>query len=165
LTAALWATARIDDARVGELVSGMWAQFRFEFVRANLLTAPHIALIVGLVWLGVIGGSVIGGLLFALAVMTLAHLLAGLFAISRLSGTLADAFSNARLGLALAPYGHIIALVCLPFIGWTVLQQPLIGFYFGLSGFAWLTNLLVAPATTHAMPTPTKFTPIRQEAS
>lgn len=165
LTAAFWAVARLEDERTGPLIRGMWAQYRAEFLRTNLLAAPHIAAVTGLFWIGLIGGGLIGGLLMALAVMVLVHLLSGLFAISRLSGTLADGFANARLGVALAPYGTLLALAGFVFGVWVTVQQPLIGLYFGLSGFAWLTHLLVAPALSHTMPTPTRFTPIRQEAS
>lgn len=162
ITATLWATARLEDTRVGELIPAMWRQFRAEFVRANLVVWPHVTLMVALVWLGLIGGGVLAGLLFAFAIMVAAHLLAGLFAISQLSGTTGDAFANARLGLALAPYGYLIALACAPALIWAAWQQPLLGVYFGLSGFAWLINALVAPALRCAMPTPTSLS---QEAS
>lgn len=161
-SSALWATARLDDHRVGEIVPQMWTQYRAEFVRTNLFAWPHIALIYALLWLAVVGGGLLGGVLFAFAFIVAAHLLAGLFAVSRLTGSLGDTFSNARLGLALAPYGHLIALACAPLMVWAAWQQPLLGVYFGLSGFAWLTNALVAPTLRCAMPT---HPSIQQEAS
>lgn len=152
VVAALWATARLDERMAGGLTAGMWAEYRREFVRANLITLP-VALAAALCLLiGLRGGGLALALLAPLGALAAAFALALLVVLSRLEATARESWANARIAFALAPWRHIGALALAPLALWVAWKQPPLGLYFGLSAPCLIVNLVLLPALACAMP-------------
>lgn len=152
LVACLWAARRSGEETAGTLAAGMWRQYRSEFVAANALFLPQAAAVTLLLLFGPALGAPAMAVAFALSVLLVAHMLAGLLVQSRIAGSLGDHWANARLAFMLAPYRLIAVLMLMPVFALIVWWQPLPGLYFGLSVPAWLACRIVLPALECAEP-------------
>lgn len=157
LAATLWATARLDRLTVGQLARGMWAEYRAEFARANLIALPILIATGGALLLALVLPVIATAFLLPLALMLAGFALATLHAISKLSGTAGDALANARTGFGMAPLLHICLTLTVPLTLWAATQQPLLALYFGISIPCLLINRALAPALAAAMPAQREF--------
>ncbi|WP_238475521.1 DUF624 domain-containing protein [Rhodophyticola sp. CCM32] len=152
LAACLWATRRIEDETVAQIVPGMWREYRREFLTLNAFALPHyIAFAVIGALLAMITGIATSLLLTALVFVALS-LLAGIVVKSCLSGGIADTFVNAKWAMALAPYRLLLSLAVLPVLILVTAWQPLVGLYFGLSAWAVLISGFVIPGIEAGFP-------------
>jgi len=162
LAACCWAVSRDDERAPGQLVAGMWRQWRAEFFRANLALLP----VAGVTALALLVASRTGGPVLALsigvAVLSLQFALAIVYGISQRQGGVAEAFGNgARLFIAcpLRLLGLLIAIAMLCLIA---IWQPLFAIYGLLSvtaraavvllGSAFAQPIEAATARAHRLP-------------
>ena len=152
LAATLWATARLDSLTAGQLARGMWREWHGEFVTANAAALPPLLVVFGSLALALVLPMIASVVLMPIAVIAAGFALAALCAVSRLSGTAADALANARTGFALAPLRHVVLPMTAPFLVWVASQQPLLALYFGLSVPCFLVHRMLEGALAPAMP-------------
>lgn len=164
LSATLWATARMPTQTAGQLVSGMWREYRREFINANLSALPFLALAAMLLVGAFLVGGVFGAVILTLAVMAAIQFVATLFVISRLSARSVDTFTNAKCAVAMAPYRLLGALLLAAIAVLISLWQPLLGVYFGFSAWAAVTNLIAYPAIAAGFLSPAEYEFNTQEA-
>lgn len=157
LVAALWATARLDRLTAGELMRGMWQQYRSEFATANLSALPVLAVVAGTLALALVLPVIASAFLLPAALLMSGFALATLLVVAKLRGGAGDALANARAGFGLAPLRHVALAPLLPLALWAGAQQPLILVYFGLSIPCLLINRTLAPALAAAMPVQREF--------
>jgi uncharacterized membrane protein YesL len=160
-SATLHAVHRLDSHTAGELVRVMWGSYRIEFKRTNVVCLPICAVAMALIWNGPSLGTFGFALALCAAMIALCFAAAALLITAHINANIGDTLHNARMALVLSPYGHLVALLALGPWLWLIWQQPLVGFYGGVSVPAFVYSGLIMPAVTAGFPAPN--TPITQQ--
>lgn len=145
LIACLWATSRLSEQTLSELFSGMWREYRREFVNANISALPFLLASTLLGGLALNSGGLIGGILLAIAGLSLMHFLAAIIIISRMKMSVLDTLVNTRMVMLLAGFRLAFILFLIPILVFVAIWQPLAFLYFGLSVWSFAFNALVLP--------------------
>lgn len=160
-TAALHAVHRLDTLTAFQLLRVMWATYRAEFKRANIIFLPICMIAAVLIWIGPSLGTFGFALALCAAMIAFCYAAGALLITAHIDANIRDTLHNTRMALVLSPYGHLVALLALGPWLWLIWQQPLVGLYGGLSVPAFVYSGMVLPTVTAGFPPP--HTPIIQQ--
>ncbi|WP_316861005.1 DUF624 domain-containing protein [uncultured Cohaesibacter sp.] len=161
--ASLWASARIRQLELKDLLLGMAGQYRSEFIRSNLLGLLCGGMVLFCGYFGLNSDGIVAVFALLATILAVSVLLAGLNGIAIMSGSFSDALYNCRhFFLRYSSRFVLIATAILPLL-WVCHQQPLLGAYFGVSGFALINNWLVQSVIIRNLPNPSLLSMHSQE--
>ncbi|WP_417280361.1 YesL family protein [Celeribacter sp.] len=152
LVGVFYALDQDETKPLRDTVRDMLREYKREFLRANLLGLVMLIIATTGLFVGSQMGPIVLAVALAIAFFALAIALSGVMSLSRLSGRWQDGFHNAWTGVLCAPYRHALGLVLLPGWLWFIVDQPLLGLYFGLTAPAYVARHLINPALASVYP-------------
>lgn len=129
LVAVIWAVGQDRHERSLDVLSGMWREYRAEFLRGNMLAGPAVLALCLAPAIGLAGPAALAGKIIALWLAAL-WITAVALALSRWGGDLRDGFANALTITAQVPYRISLALLLVPVLAVCIQIQPVLGLCF-----------------------------------
>ena len=161
--ACLWASARIRQLEFKDLLLGMVGQYRSEFIRSNLLGHLFGGTVLFCGYVGLNSDGIVAVFALLATILAVSVLLAGLNGIAIMSGSFSDALYNCRhFFFRFSSRFVLLASAILPLL-WVCKQQPLLGAYFGISGFALINTGLAQSVIVRSLPNPFRLSMHSQE--